>query len=396
MSLSQTLRRVTALFRKEMTETFRDWKMLSLTLTFAPFFVLLMYAYLGTSTPVYQIAVVNHDSGAVSADGIRLDAGRDFVVALTAVRSEEGDAILRVRETDEEEAEGLLRSRRADLVMIVPEGLSESILAHREGRPFDPVPVRSRGDPGNPDYLMAAVWADMTALAFVEYASEQESPATLSAETVTGSDSLTDFELFVPGLLILGLMMVMFTAAGALIREKDKGTLIRLRLSNLRVFEWLTAVSLTQIIVGILAVSLTYLTAMALGYQANGSLLNLLLVVALTSLSIVAFSVLVAAFLRTVFDLVTVGSFPFFILMFFSGGMVPLPGVPLFELAGRAVEMNEVLPTTHAITALNRVLSFGAGPGEIVYELSSIVLLTVAFFAAGTWLFTRRHMPKVG
>ena len=189
-----------------------------------------------------------------------------------------------------------------------------------------------------------------------------------------------------PGLLILGLMMLMFTAAGALIREKDKGTLIRLRLSNLRVFEWLAAVSATQVIVGILsALALTYLTALALGYRANGSLLVLLRGGRPDEPLHHGLQRLVAAFLRTVFDLVTVGCFPFFILMFFSGGMFPLPGVPLFQLGERTVELNEVLPTTHAITALNRVLSYGAGMGDIAYELGAMVLLTVAFFAAGTW-----------
>ena len=160
--------------------------------------------------------------------------------------------------------------------------------------------------------------------------------------------------------------------------------------------EWLTAVSLTQLIVGILALALTYLTAMAVGYRGNGSLLVLLLVGVLTSLSIMAFSVLVAAFLRTVFDLVTVGCFPFFILMFFSGGMFPLPGVTLFQWGERAIALNEILPTTHAISALNRVLSYDAGLGEITYEVSAMVVLTVAFYAVGTWIFTRRHMPAVG
>jgi ABC-2 type transport system permease protein len=208
--------------------------------------------------------------------------------------------------------------------------------------------------------------------------------------------SLTEFQLYVPGLLILALMMLMFTAAGALIREKDKGTLIRLRLSNLTVMEWLAAVSATQLIVGILALALTYLTAMAVGYRAQGSLLLLLVVGILTSLSIMAISVLVAAFLRTSFDLVTVGCFPFFILMFFSGGMFPLPGVPLFHWGGRAIELNEILPTTHAIAALNRVLSYDAGLGDIAFELWAVVVLTVGFYALGTWIFTRKHMPPIG
>jgi ABC-2 type transport system permease protein len=390
------LPRLLSLFRKEMLETFRDWKMLSMTLTFAPFFVLLMYAYLGHTTPSYPIAVVNEDRGARTETGDQVELGDQLVEVLRAVRAPEGDTILRVRMVDAEDVEGLLQSRRVDLALFVPPGFSEAILAAREGGNPLPVPIKSRGDPANPDYLMAAVWADMTTMGFVEYASGLRSPVLLAPETVSTATSLTEFELYVPGLLILAVMMLMFTAAGALIREKDKGTLIRLRLSNLTTVEWLTSVSATQLIVGVLALALTFLTAMGVGYRANGSLLLFLLVGALTSLSIMAFSVLVAAFLRTVFDLVTVGTFPFFILMFFSGGMFPLPGVPLFHWGDRAVELNEILPTTHAIAALNQVLSYDAGVGDIGYELGAVVILTVAFYALGTWIFTRRHMPAVG
>ena len=390
------LSRFFSLFRKEMLESFRDWKMLSLTLTFAPFFVILMYAYLGHTTPTYQIAVVNRDEGTTTRTGERMEWGRDLVQAFGALRSPEGDTVLRVRVLEPGEVEDLLESRQVDLAVFVPEGFSRAILAAREGADIEAVPVKSRGDPANPDYLMAAVWADMTIMGFVGFASGIESPVLLAPETMSGATSLTEFELYVPGLLILALMMLMFTAAGALIREKDKGTIIRLRLSNLTVFEWLSAVSVTQLIVGILALALTYLTALAVGYRASGSLLVFFFVGALTSLSVMAFSVLVAAYLRTVFDLVTVGCFPFFILMFFSGGMFPIPGVPLFHWGERAIQLNEILPTTHAIAALNRVLSYGAGLGDIAYELWAIVILTIGFYALGTWVFTRRHMPAVG
>jgi ABC-2 type transport system permease protein len=340
--------------------------------------------------------VVNQDRGGSVEGGEAEDLGAQLVEMLRGVQSPEGDSVLRVRLVEADEVEGLLESRRVDVAITIPEGFSQAILSARGGRTTIPVPVGSRGDPANPDYIMAAVWADMTVMAFVEIATGLRSPALLAPETISGSSSLTEFELYVPALLMLAPMMLMFTAAGALIREKDKGTLVRLRLSNLSVFEWLTAVSATQLLVGLLALALTYLTAMAVGYEANGSMLIFLLVGALASLSVMAFSVLVAAFLRTVFDLVTVGCFPFFILMFFSGGMFPLPGISLFELGGRSIQINEILPTTHATSALNRVLGYDAALGDITYELVAVVILTAAFYAFGTWIFRRRHMPDVG
>jgi ABC-2 type transport system permease protein len=379
-----------------MLETFRDWKMLSLVLTFAPFFVLLMYGYLGTSTPVYHVAVVNGDEGAVTREGIPLEAGRDLVTALEGVLSEEGNPILQLRLTELEESHGLLRDRRADVVVVIPADFSRALAGYRAGEEVSPTGIVTRGDPANPDYLMGAVWTDMVILQYVGFVAGIESPVDLRPETITGTTSLSDFDLYVPALLILAPMMLMFTAAGALIREKDKGTIIRLRLSNMRVMEWLAAVAATQILVGLLALALTYLTAYSVGYRPSGSLVAVLIVGGLTSLSVMAFSVLVAGSLRTVFDLVTVGSFPFFILMFFSGGMFPLPGIPLFHLGQRTIELNEILPTTHGIVAMERILSFGVGLGELGFELVALGTLTVAYFALGTWIFTRRHLPAAG
>jgi ABC-2 type transport system permease protein len=219
-----------------------------------------------------------------------------------------------------------------------------------------------------------------------------QSPLKFETESLTPLKSLTDFDLYIPGLLGLALIMLMFTAAATLIKEKDKGTIIRLRISNMTTTEWLIAVSLSQVIIGLLAIGLTYLTAVGFGYQATGSLMAMSVVGIMSCLAIIAISVLVAALLRTIFDLMTIGCFPFFILMFFSGGMFPIPTISLFALGERSINVNDILPTTHSIAAFGKILNQGAGLGDVTYEMWAIIILTVLYFAVGIWLFTRRHM----
>ena len=69
-----------------------------------------------------------------------------------------------------------------------------------------------------------------------------------------------------------------------------------------------------------------------------------------------------------------------------------IPDLQLFVVAGRAINANDILPTTHTVSALGRVLNYGAGLDEVAFELGAIAVLTVAFYALGTWAFTRRHM----
>jgi ABC-2 type transport system permease protein len=106
----------------------------------------------------------------------------------------------------------------------------------------------------------------------------------------------------------------------------------------------------------------------------------------------IAISLLVAAWLRTIFDLMTIGCFPFFILMFFSGGMFPLPPLRLLTIGGRSFDINEILPTTHSIAAFDKILNVNMGLGEVAYELAAIAVLTVVFYVLGAWLFARRHL----
>ena len=389
--------RIISLFRKTWIENIRDWKILILTLTFAPLFVLLMYFYVGESTQSpYRVVVINRDVGVSITDHGDFSAGSDLIVEMTRAQSSEGKKIIEVKQTlDMTSARRQLMSNAVDLVVEIPERFSEVLFSYSQGNQPAPAVVKTYGDPTKANYIMAAVWSDMITYEYAAATAGMQSPLDIQVNTVSGKQTLNEFELYVPALLVLALIMLMFTAAASLIKEKDKGTIIRLRLSNMTTFEWLMAVTLVQVILGILALALTFATAVALGYQTSGSLVALLIVGLLSSLSIIAISFIVAAYLRTIFDLLTIGCFPFFILMFFSGGMFPLPPLRLFTVGDRAININDLLPTTHAINAMSKILNYGAGLNDVVFELGAIIVLTIVLFAFGIWLFTRRQMQAV-
>jgi ABC-2 type transport system permease protein len=383
--------RFAALLRKSLIETVRDWKILSLTLAFAPLFVVLMRFYVGESAGgPYRVCVANEDRG-VQGDAIA--GGMDLISQMSSAEDPEGFRLfdMEIRK-DLGDALQLLRNGDVDLVVRIPADFSQELADAAVSQNPKPALIETYGDPSNANYLMAAIWSDVMAY---EYAAEVTGtliPIEIQAHTAGGAQALNEFELYVPALLALALMMLMFTAAAALIREKDKGTIIRLRLANMTTFEWLSSVSVTQLLIGVLALVLAYLTAVAFGYESSGSVFALLLIGVLGSLSIIGISILVAAYLRTIFDLLTIGCFPFFILMFFSGGMFPLPPVRILSIGDRVLDLNELLPTTHAIGAMEKVLNAGASLDEIGYELAAMAVLTVLYFAVGVTAFTRRHM----
>jgi ABC-2 type transport system permease protein len=386
--------RFISLFRKTFLENLRDWKILILTLTFGPFFVVLMYFYFeGTAQTPYRVIVVNQDEGATTSDGDALAAGQGLISEMMNTRTSEGAKVLEVQqESDMDEAHNRLEDDSVDLVVEIPRQFSRALLDFTYGNQPTPTVVRTYGNPANANYLLAAVWSDMITYEYAAALTGLRSPLALETNHVGGAASLNEFDLYVPGLLTLALIMMMFTAAASLIKEKDKGTIIRLRLSNMTTLEWFSAVCLTQVILGLLIMALTYLTAVLLGYQSSGSLAGVMVVGLVSSLSIFAISLLVAAGLRTIFDLLTIGCFPFFILMFFSGGMFPLPPLRIFTVGNYAVSINDILPTTHTIAALHKILNLNARLGDVALELGAIAVLTAAYFCLGAWLFAKRHM----
>ena len=339
------------------------------------------------------MAFVNHDQGVTDSDGNIINAGQALISEIEIFAGPEEAIVLKVfREKGMPEAQIRLKNKSVDLIVEIPDNFSRVLMDYKKGERPAPAVVRTYGDPVNPKYIMAAAWSHSLTYQFTVDWTGLEGPLQLETEELTSLASLTDFDLYVPGLLGLALMMLMFTAAATLIKEKDKGTIVRLRISNMTTTEWLVAVSSTQVIIGLLAMGLTYLTAVVFGYQTSGSLMAVTVVGILSCLAIIAISVLVAALIRTIFDLMTVGCFPFFILMFFSGGMFPIPTISLFSLGGHSFNVNDFLPTTHSITAFGKILNQGMILGDVVFEMSAIAVLTVLYFAFGIWLFTKRHM----
>jgi ABC-2 type transport system permease protein len=370
-----------AFLEKTFLENLREWKILILTLVFTPFFVYLMYGYFKASPTTYTLLVKNNDPAAVG-----------LVRAWIGATHPNGSPMFAVKEvTDIEAASRRVASRDADLLIEIPAGFAAALDTMRGGPVAVPPRLLNRGTETNPRSSIAMALSDYVAFSYAFAAAGTTLPFDVAVERVGSTRELSEFDLYVPGLLVLSLIMVLFTAAATLIKEVDKGTMIRLVLSKLTTIEFLTAVLLNQVLIGTVALLLAFASAWSVGYRPQGSLVAMTIVGALSTMSVMAIAVLVAAFLNTIFELLTVGCFPFFVLMFFSDSMFPLPKIQLFHLAGNAVNLNDVLPTAITTRAFNRILNQDAGLGDLLFEMGAIAFLTVVYFAAGAWWFRRRH-----
>lgn len=385
--------RAITVFRKTLREMSREAWMLGLTLAFAPFFVLLYYLITAGGSTTYTVLTIDNDAGFQLADGTMLHAGREAVSALTSVTYADGQPLLKTRPVANlAEAEPLLRDRTAAAFILIPENFSETLAALQSGDRSVTTQITFGGDVSNP-YYMVGVNLSLTAIdGYIMQATGQQPLIGYVEKPLGASAARTEFETYVPGTLIFAVILLIFLAAMTVAREIETGTLSRLQLTPMSSLDYLGGVTAALVLVGTAAFALAFACALAVGFRSQGSVWAALLVGAVTCLSVIGLGMVVASFTRTVSQAFIVANFPMAMMMFFSGVIYPLPKIVLFTLGGHEIGLYDILPPTHAVVALNKILSLGAGLGQVTYELSALAILSVMYFAVGAWMFRRFHL----
>ena len=378
-----------SVFRKSLLEQLRSPWELAMVLFIPPVFVLLYWLFLGGGSTSYTLLILDLDGGPHAAR---------VIASAGELTYPDGQPILKLLPAaGRAEAEARLRNRDAAALLVLPEGFSRRLDAAGAGGAVETSTGNSiifSGDLTNPTYAVAAVMASSVVEDYLREVSGQPRPVPVVEEPLGGSATRSEFETYVPGLLVVAVVMMLFTAAMRITREVEGGGLKRLRLTRLTPFQFLAGVSAVQLLVGMAAVLLTFALAAALGFESQGPLWLAVLIGVLTSFSVIGAGLMVAAFARTSGEALIIANFPMVLMMFFSGGIFPIQRIPLFTLAGRTFALFDLLPQTSAVLALNKVLTLGAGPRDVLFEISMVLVLSCAYFALGVWLFGRRVMRR--
>jgi ABC-2 type transport system permease protein len=375
-------------FVKTFKENIRDWKILILVIGFAPFFVYLMKLYLaGSGSSTYPVAILNLDKNG--------DFSKELISEWEKIKTQDGKSILKILPVvDRESAEKMIRNRSADIFITIPDDFSTSFRKYLDTKKGSLSALVSYGEQSNIKYGMAASFVDYAAFNYIGSRAGMENPMNIKYESAGDGKEKSDFDLYVPALFVLSIIMVLFTAGASIIREVEKETITRLSLSKLSSFEFMTALSMNQVLIGLAGLLFTLFAAFSVGYKTNGSIPLFLLIGVITCFSVIGIGIMTTCFIKNMFGLLTIGCFPFFILMFFSDCFMPLPKVNIIKLFGNQVYLNDILPTATATRALNKVLSYNSGFSDIQFELLWMAVLSCLYFGIGVFLFKKNTTIK--
>jgi ABC-2 type transport system permease protein len=398
----------------------------------------------------HDITVINYDTGtSVVSNNVtqRVNYGHSFTQVLENATAESGGAkLFRLNNVSEEKANELLRSRSIDALIIIPENFSRAFtsmvndsastaiksevgaqtltgggLTNPTGNALAEnvtLPKASNvtsalsveGDSGyinfqTADALIVDIFNhyknDVTAKAVANAAAggDYGAPtdyAPVKMHPIPGTQSLTPFDYMVPGLIIVAILMQVTQVSGSLVRDIERGTLDRLKLSTVGTFDLLFGTFLTWTLVTTVQVPLLIAVATGLGYKYSGSLSSLelaMVIGVIAGMASISLALLIASVAKSEMQALELGAIIVLPVAFLAGAFFPLPKQVLGEFAGKTYVVYDILPWTHAISALRSVLTYGTGLSpDIVFDITWLIALTAILFVAGVVCYSRLRL----
>lgn len=374
-----------SVFLKTLREMSRERWMLGLTLAFAPFFVLLYWLITAGGSTTYTILVINQDRGG---------AGQEIFSALSGITYADGQPILKpMAVSGLAEAEVTLKNRGAVAFILIPKDFSQILQNLKAGDRSVTTQITFGGDVSNPYYMVGVNLALTAVDGYIQKVTGQQPLMGYLEKPLGSSAARTEFESYIPGTLVFAVILLIFLASMTVAREIETGTLRRLQLTQLSALELLGGISAALTVVGTASFGLAFAVAIVVGFRCPATAwLATVLIGAISTLSVIGLGMVVASLTRTVSQAFIVANFPLGLMMFFSGVVYPLPKVVLFVIGGHEVGLYDLLPPTHAVSALNKILNIGSDLLSASFELTALTFLSLLYFGLGVWLFQRLHL----
>jgi ABC-2 type transport system permease protein len=368
-----SLRRFTAIVRKEMLHIVRDVRTLFLV-TLAPAFLLFLFAYIFSfDVGQLRLAVLDLDRTSLSRRYVAsLASDPDF--ALASAVGHYGESV------------PLLLAGDADAILIIPLGFADTVGG---GKPVQVQAVLDGADPLAANQAMGSMEAKSAVFVASNNGAGGEGGAELvevraSAWYNAGGESLWSM---VPGLVAIVLLMPTMAFALALAREKETGTLEGLIATPVSGLEYLLGKLVAYIIPGLVSATLVLLVAI-LWFEVpfRGSLPLYLIMVAIYFMACMGASTVIANFVRSQQTAMFIVLLVFLVPSFFLAGLI----TPVSTESLDSMLTSYAMPSTHFVEISRVVFLKGLGLEYVARPALALLVMGAGALGVGLWLFRKR------
>lgn len=370
---------IRSIIRKSIRSLGRDKVLLLITLLCAPFFIFLYKLIFLDGMTIYKVLLYSGNSDAINTETIE-----SYAEYLEEIKYPGGGDLF-VIETIQDREEGLraIRDHEARL-------MAEFDLSEKDAEIF------LTGDFSDPYYVLASrLFRDiMNDLA--EDLLEYEPPFKVSGRSIGISHLKTEFENYVPGIIIFSVLVQIFLFSMLITREIESNAFLRYRMAGVRGYQYIIARTIVFLLVILGACLLALISAFLFGFKSPVSviydLFMSLFVCMLLGFSVIGSVFVIVSFSESVIRAFLLSVIPFMVSVFFSGSVYPFPKIGIGQLGERTIGLFDFLPATHAVTGLHKILTFGINPGGLLYESMALIFLSLLTYLGGILVFSRKHL----
>lgn len=361
--------------RKSLLEIVREVQLLALTIALPlVFLVVSVLTYNQDLSSTYRLGVLEGSPSNAS-----------YITALGAQRYENGDPVFEITSINPSSID--------DNVFTILENQKITALVELDDQ-SGPVSTRVTiyGNALSSRFYRASTLLETVLVETADAASGRSKVVAIQDQFLASEGPLTEFDLYAPGMIIFGLLMIIPQTAMLVSRELRWKTLNRLRITPMSAVDLLGGISLAQMIVAAVQVVVVLVAAILMGFNNRGSFTLAVLVGLAVSFSAIGQGLVVACFSQDDSQAANVGSTFSMIQVFLSGSFYQLPPLTIFTLAGHQIDVFDIFPATHGFRALQQVLTYGDGFQEIAFRLAATLALSIIYFIIGVFIFHRSKM----
>ncbi len=417
--------RILSVALKDLKEILRDKRSLFFILVFPMLFMLVFgfaFGDMGEQTEPHDIAVVNYDQGYV-LNGENVAFGNNLTTFLSDVKYQNSDInMFNVKTTTESSADDMVKDRTIDAEVIIPSDFSKSISGlilnklgssgvSSTGNMSNNIvsTVKIRGDVGYSgfgtsegmlvgvlrgfqDGIISGIQSKITGAT-----STNENVINTEVEGVSGTESFTNFDFIAPGMIVFAILLLATSVATILTKETETGTLRRLKLSKMTTFDYLFGGLIPWSLIAVLQVLILFVVALAIGFHWQGGITSLLLAILvgiIGGISSIALGMIIASFAKDAKQASNLGTLIVVPLSFIVGSFFQLPQVVIGNFMGQSIQIYDLLPWTHTLTALRKTLIYGSSWNAISFNVMMSLILTIILFIIGLMLFSKNRLKS--
>jgi len=354
---------------KDIKYFFRERGTLFWTMAFPILIMLLFTAIFGREIPFNaNIGVVNNDNQPTLSQG------------LISVFNSTGLFTIK-NFTTQTDALKELNATAVRAVIIIPQNFSQDLMA------FGHATVSLVVDGTNPDTAQLISSAFKTSVvAYYKAVLNYTEPITVDEETSFVGQKVGYKENLVPGMLCYPLLFSsMVVSTGAIVYERERGTLKKIRASPIRpinvlIGKTIAALFQTAITIFIMAVLAVTLLAPALNW--NVQLLTLIMF--LGSMNGIALGLIISCIGRAPQEASNAATTIAIVLQFFIGMYFPIEYLPTY-----LQQIGKVIPMTYAAQALRDIMIRNATLNDLLLPITTLTVSAVILYGVGVLLYRR-------